>query len=80
MPQLKTEQNTLAMGRRVRDAAFNLNLGHIGDLNTFFEHGQWWVENRKTGAQWGACDAEGPESAVISNGFYFEQVTKGDSE
>jgi len=56
--KLKTEQNTLSMGRRVRSAAFDRGLGHIGELQTDFEHGQWWVTNRRTGAQWSVCDAE----------------------
>ncbi len=69
---LNTEKNTVSMGRKVRSAAYDAKLGHIGDLQTDFEHGQWWVTNRRTGAQWSACDTD--------RGFDFEQVTKGDSE
>jgi len=46
-------------------------------LSTFFEHGQWWVEHRTTGAQWSVCDAEG---LGIIGGFCFEQVTRGEME
>ncbi len=75
MSTLKTEKNTVSMGRIVRAAAYNAGLGHIGDLNQFFEHGQWWVENRRTGGQWSACDSEGIGSF---NGFCFEQITRGE--
>ena len=43
-------------------------------LLAFFEHGQWWVENRDTGAQWSVVDAEGGQSV---DGFDFENVTEG---
>lgn len=69
---LRTEQNTVSMSRRVRAAAFEAGLGHIGDLQTDFEHGQWWITNRRTGDQYSACDASGPGSF---NGFCFEQVS-----
>lgn len=42
-----------------------------------FEHGQLWIVNATTGAQWSAVDAEGGSSV---NGFDFEQVAFGDDE
>lgn len=72
---LKTETNTLSMSRRVRAAAFDAQLGRIGELQTDFEHGQWWVTNTRTGAQWSAIDTEG---AGAVDGFGFEQVTEGE--
>ena len=44
---------------------------------TFFDHGHWWIEDPKTGAQWDAVDASGGRSV---NGFDFEQVTRGDED
>lgn len=55
---------------RIRRAA-RLALGHVRSLQTDFEHGQWWVTDRRTGAQWAVCDVE-PGS------FCFEQVTEGE--
>ncbi len=74
---LRTGQNTEAMGLDVRDAAC-IALGFkIEDVQTDFEHCQWWVTHKPTGAQWGAEDAEGPGSV---DDFSFEQVTPGDDE
>ena len=70
---LKTETFTRTMERRVLGAAREL-LGQAR-YRADFEHGQWWVTNRTTGAQWSVVDAEGPGTA---NGFDFEQVTEGD--
>ncbi len=73
---LKTETNTAAMEKRVRAAA-NAVLGRKR-FQVDFEHGQWWVTELGTGAQWSACDSgPGPDS---HGGFCFEQVTQGDSE
>ena len=69
---LNTERNTVSMSRKVRHAAFEANLGHIGDIQTDFEHGQWWITNRRTGAQWSVCDTD--------KGFDFENVTRGEDE
>jgi hypothetical protein len=44
------------------------------NLSAFFEHGQWWIEHRPTGAQWSACDAN------TASGFVFEQVTEGEAD
>jgi hypothetical protein len=67
---LKTETNTQKMERKVLRAAHD-SLGNQR-LSAFFEHGQWWVESKSTGAQWSVCDTNTP------NGFCFEQVTKGE--
>jgi hypothetical protein len=37
----------------------------------YFEHGQWWVSDLDTGAQWSVCDSE-------PGGFCFEQVSQGE--
>jgi len=70
---LKTETNTPAMERRVLRAARAAGLGGRGRLSADFEHGQWWITNLRTGAQWSAVDAE-----PTPYGFDFEQVTRGD--
>jgi hypothetical protein len=71
---LQTEQRTVEMGARVSDAA-QMVLGlKVEELQVDFEHGQWWVTNRPTGAQWSAVDADGPETW---DGFGFEQVPEG---
>lgn len=67
---LNTEKNTPTMERKVLIAA-RAELGK-GKLSAFFEHGQWWVEHRPSGAQWSACDCNN------LFGFCFEQVTQGD--
>jgi hypothetical protein len=40
-----------------------------------FEHGQWWVTDLDSGAQWSVCDASG---GVAVDGFSFERVTEGE--
>lgn len=72
---LKTERNTKTMEQRVLRAARKKLDRKL--LSVFFEHGQWWVENKVTGAQYSVVDAEGP-SAI--DGFDFEQVTEGEEE
>ena len=69
---LKTETNTRRMGMRVLLAAKEV-LGKRRTFSVDFEHGQWWVTDRSTRAQWSAVDAEGGRSAY---GFDFEQVTE----
>ena len=71
---LNTEKNTAAMERRVLRAAKDAaRAGEIHakprNITTVFEHGQWWIEDRDSGAQWSACDT--------NRGFCFEQVTDG---
>lgn len=73
--RLKTETPTLSMERRIRAAARRAGIVNTRTISTWFEHGQWWVENCRTGAQWSVCDASGPSAF---DGFCFEQVTRGD--
>ena len=61
--------------RRILRAARAV-LGRRG-LSAVYEHGQWWVEHRPSGAQWSVVDAEGGGSV---DGFDFEQVTQGDED
>lgn len=68
---LNTETNTPAMEKRVLQAAHKALKRR--NLSAFFEHGQWWIEHRPSGAQWSVCDASGP------HGFDFEQVTQGEA-
>ena len=81
---LLCETNTPAMKRRVLKAA-RWRLGVQGpygrsDYQADFEHGQWWVTDRRTGAQWSVVDcrtAEGPSGVDYLD---FEQVTQGDTD
>ncbi len=70
---LRTETNTQKVERSVLASA-KVTLGNSRHLIAFFEHGQWWIENLRTGAQWSACDAESAGRKY----FDFEQVTQGD--
>jgi hypothetical protein len=70
---LKTETNTKTMEKKVLTAAHKSL--KLRNLSASFEHGQWWVEHRPTGAQWSVVDAEGGPAV---NGFDFEQVTEGE--
>jgi predicted cupin superfamily sugar epimerase len=78
---LKSEQNTPAMERRVlRAARYRLGVhGPYGraDYQTDFEHGQWWVTDLRSGAQWSVVDCQTADGVDY---FDFEQVTRGDSE
>ena len=67
---LKTEHNTKAMMRNILKAA-RISLSD-SRLQADFEHGQWWISSRSTGAQWSVVDAEGGPAV---NGFDFEMVT-----
>jgi len=77
---LKTEVNTPAMESRIR-AAFLASTTGTGIAEGFaaadFEHGQWWITNLDTGAQWSVVDAVGGSSV---DGFDFEQVTRGEDD
>ncbi len=68
---LNTERNTPTMEKRVIRAA------HVQlrkrNLSAFFEHGQWWIEHRPSGAQWSASDC-------TPGDFCFEQVTQGEED
>lgn len=76
---LSTEQNTPKVDRMIRCAVRSAVRDGIlpartGDYVTFFEHGQWWVEHRLTGAQYSVCDE------ASARGFCFEQVTAGQED
>ena len=74
---LLTEQNTPKVERLVYRALTNAFRNSWkykrSEWNAFFEHGQWWVENRRTGAQYSVCDSS-PDT------FCFEQVTIGQED
>lgn len=74
---LQTETNTPRMERRALRAFRDRMSARRRRLAADFEHGQWWVTDLKSGAQWSVVDAEGGESV---DGFDFEQVTLGDEE
>ena len=74
MTMLKTETNTPTMERRIR-SAFHHSRHHCGKFRTVFEHGQWWVEDRRSGSQWSVVDAAGGDSI---DGFDFELVSAGE--
>lgn len=65
---LQSETNTRAVERRIRGEARAILRKR--DLQTDFEHGQWWVTHRPSGAQWSVVDT--------NFGFDFEQVTGPD--
>lgn len=73
--RLKCKQNTTAVKEQVLKA-FRARYG-VRKIDGFYEHGQWWINDRRNGAQWSVCDAEGYGS---TNGFCFEQVTNGDDD
>lgn len=83
---LRCETNTPSMAREI-ELAFEewSNEGNWVDqekevrasqLSVDFEHGQWWVTHRPTGAQWAVNDAviDGRES------WDFEQISEGTLE
>lgn len=76
---LMSETNTPAMERRVLHAAARARLGNGRDrrYQADFEHGQWWITETNTGAQWSAHDCQ---DAAGVDYFGFEQVTKGDED
>lgn len=78
--KLKTETNTPAMERRILRAflAFrDYDIAHARQISVDFEHGQWWVTDKPSGAAWSVVDAEG-RGAI--DGFDFERITQGDEE
>lgn len=73
--QLMTETNTPAMERRVlRAARFRLGKRRF---QTDFEHGQWWVTELGTGAQWSVVDCQTQDGVDYLD---FEQVSRGENE
>lgn len=77
MPLLR-EINTPAMEKRVLKAA-RWRLGASRNLRyqADFEHGQWWVTELGTGAQWSVVDCQ---TAGGVDYLDFEQVSQGDAE
>lgn len=86
MKPLRSTINTPGMARRVR-AAFNRSryrlrppdygerqVLHRRRIQVDYEHGQWWVTDLDTGAQWSVVDVGTP----FGDAFDFEQVTRGD--
>ena len=71
---LMTETNTRGMERRVLRAA-NVRLGRGRAWQADFEHGQWWVTDRRTGAQWSVVDCESRAGVPYLD---FEQVSNGE--
>lgn len=71
---LRTETNTTQMHDTVLAAA-KRTLGRMKPLQADFEHGQWWITNTATGAQWSVNDAETQSGTKY---FDFEQVTEGE--
>jgi hypothetical protein len=92
----ETERNTPTMGARAERAfemsadAARVILSDEEDedgdgmtkrrINSDFEHGQWWITDLDTGAQWSVCDTEGTEADGVFDGFCFEQVSRGGDE
>ncbi len=74
---LLTEQDRPDIDARVYDAACQVLGVDVDEIRTVFEHGQWWVVNAVSGAQWSVVDAEGPGTV---DGFGFEQVTAPDED
>lgn len=77
---LKTKTNTPAMGKRVIRAA-RYRLGTHGpygrsDYQADFEHGQWWVTDLRSGAQWSVVDCQTQDGIDYLD---FEQVSQGDN-
>lgn len=71
---LMTETNTRTMERRVMRAA-RFRLGKGRRLQTDFEHGQWWITDLRTGAQWSVVDCQTPDGIDYLD---FERVTEGE--
>ena len=70
---LNTETNTKAMEARVLRAAHHVL--RLRKLVADFEHGQWWVTNLESGAQWSVVDCETADGVFY---FDFEKVTEGE--
>jgi hypothetical protein len=68
---LRCETNTPRVEQAILSAARRALPGRR--LAADFEHGQWWITDRRTGGQWSVIDAApGP--------FDFEQVTIGEED
>lgn len=72
---LKTEQNTPEVNSEIWGFIYDdEKLSLHQNVNTYFEHGQWWVSCNDCGAAWSVVDA------IIDNEeiFDFEEVSAGD--
>ena len=82
--KLKSETNTPRMEKRVLDAFEKSDIAHairsnrLGRFRIKFEHGQWFITDLDSGAQWAVVDAADAYSGI--DGFDFEQVTAGEEE
>lgn len=72
--RLRSEVHTDAVYHEVREAFYDSEHHRDGhQYRPFFEHGQWWVEDLDTGAQWSVVDARSGGRDY----FDFEQVSEG---
>jgi hypothetical protein len=69
--KLRTETNTRTVERAIRRAAQAQLIGYR-HFQADFEHGQWWITDLDSGAQWSVQDDNSEW------GFCFEQVSQGD--
>lgn len=84
MAKLKTETDTPAMHDRVlREflASDHADERYDDDFEAVFEHGQWWVHDKRTGASWSVVDVEIQNfRGKFDGGLDFEQVNAGEEE
>lgn len=71
---LRTETDTREMEQDIR-LAFEASNHHTDghDYDAAFEHGQWWITDLVSGAQWSVAD-------LNEDDFCFEQVTQGQED
>ena len=74
---LRSETNTQKVRSQIYDAACEILKDN--NLQTAFEHGQWWVTVLTTGAQYSVNDADGNSDDIV-NGFCLEEVTRGEED
>lgn len=73
--KLMTETHTKLMEKRVlRAARFRLGQGRKRRFQADFEHGQWWVTDLDSGAQWSVVDCQRDGIDYLD----FEEVTRGE--
>jgi hypothetical protein len=68
MALLSTQDTEKVRRLVVREAAYRFGRGK---MRAFYEHGHWWVENPRTGAQYDVVD-------TVPGPFGFEQVSSGE--
>lgn len=77
MTALRSTINTPEIEQQITlDAIDHLDLD-ARDVQADYEHGQWWITDRRTGAQWSVVDCESINGAEY---FGFEQVSRGEDE